>query len=223
VEAHDPAAAAVLVRILNFRLPLSLLPKSSHPQELRNPTHSSNLRSNNSIFVRCRENSARANTPAPLSDDQLGLQPFESYHGGAIDAISLSTGTLNIKMPFLTYPQRGKLQLSFDLLYNNQWQHRREVCLSKPDPPLPACLWLWGHVPWVDALPLERSDFFVAPAQQVSVTGLMVNQQFGTGTSVYQVSWGNWSLQTADGSKHPLGNQGTLIQTGSNPDFYTSG
>jgi hypothetical protein len=55
--------------------------------------------------------------PPPLSDDQLGLQPFESYHGGAIDAISLSTGTLNIKMPFLTYPQRGKLQLSFDLLY----------------------------------------------------------------------------------------------------------
>ena len=35
-----------------------------------------------------------------LRDDELGMLPYQSYHGGDLDSVSLSTGSLSIDLPF---------------------------------------------------------------------------------------------------------------------------
>ena len=53
---------------------------------------------------------AQAQTgPAPAVSDQLGIIPYQSYHGGDIDSINLSSGKINIRIPLISYPQRGGL------------------------------------------------------------------------------------------------------------------
>jgi hypothetical protein len=42
---------------------------------------------------------SRAQTAAPtVPSDQLGEQPYQTYHGGDIDSVNLSTGTLSINL-----------------------------------------------------------------------------------------------------------------------------
>src|SRR5437016_1590791 len=36
-----------------------------------------------------------------------GMHAFGSYHGGEVDAVSLSNGNVLYKIPLLSYPQRG--------------------------------------------------------------------------------------------------------------------
>jgi hypothetical protein len=107
--------------------------------------------------------------PPATSDDQMGLQPYQAYHGGDIDSISLSTGTLNLNFPFLSYPQRGKLHLSFNLYYNNQWQHQGEYCITVQN--RNECIWMWGHTLVQSPLPIARSNVFIDSAQHMQVTG----------------------------------------------------
>jgi hypothetical protein len=149
--------------------------------------------------------------PPPTSDDQMGLQPYQSYHGGDIDVINLSSGTLNLNLPFLSYPQRGELHFGFNLFYNDQSQHITQYC-----PPKLNCTLYWGLTLTESPLPIERSDVYVGLAQQIEVVGTNVPETIGTSTYYY----GNFSLQTADGSKHPLANLGTMTRTGSAPTFY---
>jgi RHS repeat-associated protein len=157
-------------------------------------------------------NSLQAQTlPPPTSDDQLGMLPYQSYHGGDIDEVNLSTGSVSLNLPFLVYPQRGKLRLSFDLFYNNQSQHQAKFC-----PPVGACSWLWGYKPIPSPLPLERSDAYVAVGQQFEVLGTTASLKY----TDYTVYWDNWSLQTADGSKHPLANQGTTTEVINDSQYY---
>jgi RHS repeat-associated protein len=160
---------------------------------------------------------AQAQTlPNPTSDDQMGMQPYQSYHGGDIDVVNLSTGTLNLNMPFLSYPQRGKLHLSFNLYYNNEWQHRGKLC-----PPHVSCEWIWGYNS-SEGGPLERSDVFVGSAQQFEVAGTNVPASYygGGGGLLYTLYFANWSLVAADGSKHPIANMGSMTELGQTPSFY---
>jgi len=51
---------------------------------------------------------------------ELGLKPFGSYSAGNIDAITLGSGSLNVDIPLISYPQRGgKLKLGFSVRYFN--------------------------------------------------------------------------------------------------------
>jgi RHS repeat-associated protein len=154
---------------------------------------------------------AQAQTlPPTTAADQVGMQPYQSYNGGNFDVISLSTGTLNLNVPFLSYPQRGKLHLSFNLLYNNLGQHQYETTLNVPKSP-PKFLWFWEAV-GTSFNPVwqgETSDAFVGVAQTVAITGANASVAHNPATSYY----GNWSLVSADGSKHPLANLGTLTDT----------
>ena len=96
--------------------------------------------------------------------DQNGIQPFASYHGGDIDRIGLSNGTVAIDFPFLSYPQRGSLKLSFSMMYNNQPQHYGKFCVS-PDP----CVMQWAWPINYNPLPLENGDVFVGWDQSTAV------------------------------------------------------
>jgi hypothetical protein len=148
--------------------------------------------------------------PAPTADDQLGLLPYQSYHGGEIDVVNLGNGGLTLNLPLLVYPQRGKLHLSFNLFYNDQAQHQAEFCA-----PHATCQWLWGYKPIPSPLPLERSDAYVGLAEQFEVLGTTASEKYST----YTDYWDNWSLQTADGSKHPLANLGTMTEINDNPTY----
>lgn len=51
-------------------------------------------------------------------DQEQGLKPYGAYSGGDIDTVSLTNGTLDVHIPFLSYPQRGgKLKFSYTLRY----------------------------------------------------------------------------------------------------------
>jgi YD repeat-containing protein len=139
--------------------------------------------------------------PAPTADDQLGMLPYQTFHGGDIDTVNLSTGSLSLNLPFLVYPQRGKLHLAFNLFFNDQGQYQTKFC-----PPVGSCLFIWGYTPIPSPLPLERSDPYVGIAEQFEVLGTTVSLKY----TDYTKYWSNWNLQTADGTKHPLGNQGTM-------------
>ena len=154
--------------------------------------------------------SAHAQTLPPMtSDDQQGMQPYQSYHGGDIDSISLSTGMLNLNVPFLSYPQRGSLHLSFNLFYNDSPQHLKQIC-----PPLGSCVWEWFGSNYPN----------VAWAQSVTVSGTNMAVVYNKGfNDQYTKYFANWTLATADGSKHVIANQGTLTIINQNPQVFTQG
>ncbi len=147
--------------------------------------------------------------PPTTSDDQQGMQPYQSYHGGDIDSINLSTGMLNLDVPFLSYPQRGSLHLSFNLYYNDSPQHLKQIC-----PQQGTCVWEW-----------EGSNYpNVAWAQDVTVSGTNMAVVYNKGKSDQYTKYSaNWTLATADGSKHIIANQGTLTIINQNPLVFTQG
>jgi hypothetical protein len=147
--------------------------------------------------------------PPTTSDDQMGDQAYQSYHGGDIDSVSLTNGTLSLNFPFLSYPQRGALYLGFSLMYNNQSQHQGQLCLPAPA----GCKWWWGY-PSGGTLPVERSDVYVGWAGQFGLAGQFIPEVISDGKVTTDVIFfSNWSLQMADGSKHPLANMGTFTWT----------
>jgi RHS repeat-associated protein len=159
--------------------------------------------------------------PPVTADDQMGLQAYQSYHGGDIDSISLSAGTVTLDFPFLSFPQRGKLELSFNLLYNNKPQHVSQFCPAPPAPP--TCIWYWdGKIlsPGPGNTPEEVGDVFVgwAHAFGLSQKTVTVVTNPGKQSQITQYYY-TYYLQFPDGSKHVVGNQGTFswYNTGTNP------
>src|SRR5712692_10471426 len=65
---------------------------------------------------------AWAQSPPPTTpDDQMGFSSYQSYHGGDIDSINLSTGTPGLDLSLLSYPQRSSdLHVGFHLYYNGK-------------------------------------------------------------------------------------------------------
>jgi RHS repeat-associated protein len=138
--------------------------------------------------------------PPPTSSAFTGEQPYQSYHGGDIDSINLSNGRLALNFPLLSYPQRGSLHLSFNLMYNNEPQHY----WAQVEPKLPV-LYFWGGGPLVSTLPLENGDVFVGWAEQLGVVLQTISKTVGTNTYQYPL----FNIITADGTEHVLGNLGS--------------
>jgi hypothetical protein len=54
------------------------------------------------------------------SDFTSGLTPYQAYHGGDIDSVNMATGSPNLHIPLISFPQRGgRLGLTFALNYNS--------------------------------------------------------------------------------------------------------
>ena len=116
------------------------------------------------VFAVLASNVLSQALPPPTADDEMGMLPYQSYHGGEIDSIGLTGGILNLNFPLLTYPQRGKLHLSFDLIYNSSWQHPAPFCVNVPKEPQ-SCAYIWGYASAYSALPVEKDDVVVAWGQ----------------------------------------------------------
>jgi RHS repeat-associated protein len=66
-----------------------------------------------------------------LPDVAQGLQPYGAYHGGGLDAVSMSNGGLTVRIPLLSYPQKGALSLSYSVIFNSfGYQDQRECDTS---------------------------------------------------------------------------------------------
>lgn len=64
------------------------------------------------------------------SDEELGIKPFAIYHGGEIDQVNLGAGSLFVKIPLFSLPQRGNaLGLSYSLYYNlRHTKSYKQIC-----------------------------------------------------------------------------------------------
>jgi RHS repeat-associated protein len=142
--------------------------------------------------------------PPTTADDQAGEQAYMSYHGGDIDSIGLSNGALSLKLPFLSYPQRGKLHVSFDLMYHDSQQHQGYLCINAGGKQ--TCTWTWGYGGVCCKLG-------VSWAQNLRLHGQSISKVTGSGTQALTWYYSNFALQTPDGTRHPLGNLGTISWT----------
>lgn len=156
--------------------------------------------------------------PNTTAADQLGELPYVSYHAGDIDAVSLTNGDLSMHAPVVSYPQRGSLQVSFSIRYNNMYQHYGPLCAA-PDP----CELDWAlNTP---APVREKSDVFVALDQAL---GVWFSQPYPhtwkVGSQTYSNNYADYYVTDPDGSKHVLGNLGAAqLQkwpSGNSPNSY---
>jgi RHS repeat-associated protein len=68
---------------------------------------------------------AQANSP----DIASGLGAYQSFHGGDIDNVNLQNGNLVVRIPLISYPQRGsKLKLTYSLVWNGKPYSYAQVC-----------------------------------------------------------------------------------------------
>src|SRR5215469_5988467 len=86
-----------------------------------------------------------------------GLKPYDSFHGGVLDSVSVTSGNLFFHKTEYATAQRGRVGLTFSLQYNNKGFRVRTTCgLRGPfqSPPVgsssgstnctPSYTWLWA-------------------------------------------------------------------------------
>ncbi len=130
---------------------------------------------------------------------QTSLYPFGSFSGSSIDNVDVASGALNIHIPLFSLPQKGKLAMSFSMLFNSNQFHSTLNCSSEYQ----GCLaWyvhnttLGAHIIWDQSMGFGE----MAPQQATSFTWYT-----GTipSTINYTVSW--YTAQDGDGQVHTLG------------------
>lgn len=143
-----------------------------------------------------------------LPDVAQGFQPYASYHGGDIDSVNLMNGALTIKIPVLSYPQKGRLALSFSLYYNSvnyqdlgQCTHAMGV--DGPVATIPLMAGCTNRIqpassaPWTNAFASVEARLDQRAAV-VAASGLQ-------NTTMSQPPYGaRYYVLTADGAQHPL-------------------
>ena len=69
------------------------------------------------LFILAGSIFARAQTNV---NEEQGLKPYDSWHGGELDSVSLTGGGLTLHIPLVSFPQRGLRSLdSTGLLYTD--------------------------------------------------------------------------------------------------------
>ena len=130
---------------------------------------------------------------------ETGYTLFGSFHGSDVDQVNLNNGKLELRIPLLSYPQRGgKLHLGFSIHYSSPVYTETKNCypIGPGNTNVCADIWDWSGPPLVDVVP----DF-----------GMYV------GGSV--INWGGAQLVTTtvtsfDGAVHDMGNlDNTFNQT----------
>jgi RHS repeat-associated protein len=81
-----------------------------------------------------------------LPDVQQGLQPYTAFHGGQLDVVNLTNGGLTVRIPLVSYPQKGSLSLSYSIIFNSFGFEDIAVCDSPPNPDGP-----------IDEIPLHNN------------------------------------------------------------------
>lgn len=90
--------------------------------------------------------SCRTGLAQTTPDLEAGLKPYGSYDGGKLDTVNLGTGNLTLHIPILSYPQRGKLNLAYDLVYNAESWHPQTL----GTPTQTTYVYKYGPGPWTN-------------------------------------------------------------------------
>src|SRR5712692_5406677 len=80
-------------------------------------------------------------TMAQEANLEMGYKPYGTYHGSDIETVSVTNGNLSVRIPLVSYPQRGDLQLNFGLAWDNLGFSAEVVC----DPFGNNCKNLWDQ------------------------------------------------------------------------------
>lgn len=84
---------------------------------------------------------------------EQGLKPYGSFHGGDIDSISMVNLKPNIHIPLVSYPQRGNLNLSFSIIYQNPVYTPNAICQNQFRPPLCSATYFTSPGPQIQIVP----------------------------------------------------------------------
>src|SRR5712692_2677282 len=101
-------------------------------------------------------------------NEAQALKPYDSWHGGDLDSVSLINGGLSLHLPLASFPQRGNLDLGFFVRFSNkQWRVYtkctgvlKPVCTSKWVPVTSSGAQIVSSVDWVmqGSLAVEPQD-----------------------------------------------------------------
>jgi RHS repeat-associated protein len=65
-------------------------------------------------------------------NEEQGLKPYDSFHGGDLDSVSLTTGGLALHIPLASFPQRGNLDLGFMVRFSSKQWYMHTHCTNNP-------------------------------------------------------------------------------------------
>src|SRR5258707_1977480 len=147
-------------------------------------------------------------------NEEQGMKPFDSYHGGDLDSISMTSGGLALHIPLVSFPQRGNLDLSFAVYATSKGWYTRvnQVECNNPNDPN-GCTPLW--------VPIQRGSqpqFGVPPVEGVYVTSNLdwrpdneCNSEVSGNDLLY-----HWAanVSSPDGGVHQLGSGTSVNGTG---------
>jgi len=130
-------------------------------------------------------------------NEEQGLKPYDSFHGGDFDSVSLTNGGLAEHIPIVSFSQRGKLDLSFSLRFSSkQWQVKQKCVKTGTGT---TCTYSWA---------ISRGD---AGAQVISsvdwrtqITTINIPDPNGGGESAVMPA-----VISPDGNLHQLGGVAT--------------
>jgi RHS repeat-associated protein len=134
-------------------------------------------------------------------NEEQGLKPYESWHGGDLDSVVLTNGALALHIPLVSFPQRGNLDLSFSLFFSSkQW-----TVVSKCNSQGLQCVSHWQPVPRGGAMPIVTN-----PDLNLSLTGAYVASSLdwwlqSAASANIDDPWCARSLVSPDGNVHQLG------------------
>ena len=127
-----------------------------------------------------------------------GMKPYDSFHGGALDSVSVTGGNLFFHKRLYAAAQRGETALSFSLQYNNKGFHLLTSC-----PMHQTCnyTWIWNG-----------NGVQVLNDESLGVTSKRVDTGYtdANGSEVFATIY--WAV-TSDGAMHQLADTGNGYRT----------
>jgi RHS repeat-associated protein len=131
-------------------------------------------------------------------NEEQGLKPYDSFHGGDLDSVSLTSGGLSLHIPLASFPQRGNLDLSFMVTFSNkQWYIRPAKLDRTGHQTAPAA---WQPMPNTGVQIVSSTDWWLNYCSMAEPG----DPNNPGGQTLYD--WSD-SVSSPDGSSHIFGDQ----------------
>jgi hypothetical protein len=135
-------------------------------------------------------------------NEEQGLKPYDSFHGGDLDSVSLTSGGLSLHIPLASFPQRGSLDLSFMVAFSNkQWYVKPAKFDRTGHQTVPA---QWAPMPNTGVQIVSSTDWWLNTCGQAEPG----DPNNPGGQTLYD--WSD-SVSSPDGSSHLFGDQGAAF------------
>jgi hypothetical protein len=142
-------------------------------------------------------------------NEEQGLKPFDSWHGGDLDSVSMSNGALTLHIPLSSYPQRGNIDLSFTAYSNTKQWVLVPTCFPNPINGGQTCNWNWKPLPRGGQLQKYGQPFvdgvYVASSVDYWLQNTCDAEPPDPDSGQVSYDW-NYAIVAPDGNGHALGN-----------------